>query len=384
MRRGRQLTVGILAVLILAACSPTSGTVIGPVISVDGDLTEVRSFTVLVEGDEMVFVPIVEGDYAFPLPHLREHLRDGSPDPGRLGESAATSSPPRPSRTPEGPRSPRNSAEQARFRPNLSPQARSPDLCSCSTSLTVAVWVCRGTSLTSTGDLMRVRSHDEKGSSDECPPSDRRGRSGGSQRRRVLPPAWGFDLAVLSAPPPLPGGGGSRVGVPLPGPEAGGEPHPRLDRGCDRGRKETARGGGLGRRGGHHRLPASRAAARRGRFPFRGDHLAGADPAGVCRPPTEESSPTQLSQLQRRTGQRMLAARRHRLGSWPTAPRSGSSTSSTTVPGWRSPPKPLPPAPPPARWKPSSPPPTAGGCRPVSSPTTPKPSATGWPRRSPP
>ena len=69
----------MIAVLISAACSPTSGTVIGPVIGVDGDLSEVRSFTVLVEGDEMVFVPIAEGEYAFPLPHLREHLRDGAP-----------------------------------------------------------------------------------------------------------------------------------------------------------------------------------------------------------------------------------------------------------------------------------------------------------------
>jgi len=63
----------------MAGCSPTSGTVVGPVISVDGDLAEVRSFTVLVEGEEMVFVPIVEGEYAFPLPHLRQHLMDGAP-----------------------------------------------------------------------------------------------------------------------------------------------------------------------------------------------------------------------------------------------------------------------------------------------------------------
>ena len=77
MRLARRLTVGVLAVLILAACSPTSGTVIGPVVNVDGDLTEVHSFTVLVEGEEMVF--ITEGDYGFPLPHLREHLREGAP-----------------------------------------------------------------------------------------------------------------------------------------------------------------------------------------------------------------------------------------------------------------------------------------------------------------
>jgi len=79
MRLGRQLSVGILTLLIMAGCSPNSGTVIGPIISIDGDLAEVRSFTLLVEGEEMVFVPIADGEYAYPLPHLRDHLRDGAP-----------------------------------------------------------------------------------------------------------------------------------------------------------------------------------------------------------------------------------------------------------------------------------------------------------------
>ena len=79
MRRERQIRVAALGLLLSAACSQASGTIVGPVIAVDGDLTEVRSFTVLVEGDPMVFVPIAEGDYAFPLTHLREHLRDGTP-----------------------------------------------------------------------------------------------------------------------------------------------------------------------------------------------------------------------------------------------------------------------------------------------------------------
>jgi hypothetical protein len=78
MRFAAQLKASILT-LVVVACAQTSGTVIGPVITVDGDLAEVRSFTVLVEGDEMVFVPIADGEYAYPLPHLREHLRDGSP-----------------------------------------------------------------------------------------------------------------------------------------------------------------------------------------------------------------------------------------------------------------------------------------------------------------
>ncbi len=79
MSRARQLRISVLGLLLATACAQTSGTVIGSVINVDGDLSEVRSFTVLVEGDEMVFVPIDDGDYAYPLPHLRAHLRDGSP-----------------------------------------------------------------------------------------------------------------------------------------------------------------------------------------------------------------------------------------------------------------------------------------------------------------
>lgn len=74
-----RLTIGLLGLALATACTQTSGTVLGSVINVDGDLTEVRSFTVLVEGDEMIFVPTAEGNYAYPLPHLRDHLRDGTP-----------------------------------------------------------------------------------------------------------------------------------------------------------------------------------------------------------------------------------------------------------------------------------------------------------------
>ena len=79
MTGGRQFRMTILGLLLVAACSQTSGTVLGTVIAVDGDLTEVRSFTLLVEGDQMVFTPVPEGVYAYPLVHLREHLRDGTP-----------------------------------------------------------------------------------------------------------------------------------------------------------------------------------------------------------------------------------------------------------------------------------------------------------------
>ncbi len=80
----RRLVVPCLAVPLflscaLVACAQTSGTVKGVVISVDGTLDEVDSFTLLVEGDQLIFVPVPEGDYQFPLPHLREHQRSGSP-----------------------------------------------------------------------------------------------------------------------------------------------------------------------------------------------------------------------------------------------------------------------------------------------------------------
>lgn len=65
--------------LVIGACSQTSGTVMGVVIDVNGNLEEVRSFTLLVEGEEMTFVAVSDGDYAYPLSHLRDHLRDGAP-----------------------------------------------------------------------------------------------------------------------------------------------------------------------------------------------------------------------------------------------------------------------------------------------------------------
>jgi hypothetical protein len=58
--------------------SATSGTVRGAVISVEGDLTDVTSFSVLVQGEEMHFLPIEGGDYDFPLPHLGDHQRSGA------------------------------------------------------------------------------------------------------------------------------------------------------------------------------------------------------------------------------------------------------------------------------------------------------------------
>lgn len=66
-------------VLLLAACAQTSGTVRGIVVGVEGSLDEVTSFTMLVDGEEMAFFATEDGDYAFPMSHLREHQRTGEP-----------------------------------------------------------------------------------------------------------------------------------------------------------------------------------------------------------------------------------------------------------------------------------------------------------------
>jgi uncharacterized protein YbjT (DUF2867 family) len=61
------------------ACSQTSGTARGVVTSVEGTLQDVTAFTVLVEGEEWRLIPVADGDYAFALPHLREHRLSGQP-----------------------------------------------------------------------------------------------------------------------------------------------------------------------------------------------------------------------------------------------------------------------------------------------------------------
>jgi hypothetical protein len=65
--------------LAIIACDQSSGTARGLVTSVVGDLQDVTSFVVLVEGDQLEFTPSPEGDYDFPLSHLREHQRTGEP-----------------------------------------------------------------------------------------------------------------------------------------------------------------------------------------------------------------------------------------------------------------------------------------------------------------
>jgi len=70
---------GIVALALVIACTQTSGTARGVVISVEGTLQDVTAFTVLVEGEEWRMVPVPNGDYEFALPHLREHRLSGQP-----------------------------------------------------------------------------------------------------------------------------------------------------------------------------------------------------------------------------------------------------------------------------------------------------------------
>ncbi|HSK07538.1 MAG TPA: hypothetical protein VK990_08480 [Acidimicrobiia bacterium] len=76
--RSRPLVV-MMMTLALAACTQTSGTARGVVTSVSGTLAEVDSFVVLVDGAELEFAPVTDGEYDFPLSHLREHQRTGEP-----------------------------------------------------------------------------------------------------------------------------------------------------------------------------------------------------------------------------------------------------------------------------------------------------------------
>ncbi len=77
----RSLLIGLVAAaaLALALMPSDSGQLTGIVTAVDGDLTTVRSFEVLSDGDRLVFEPSPEGEFAFPLVHLRDHLRTGEP-----------------------------------------------------------------------------------------------------------------------------------------------------------------------------------------------------------------------------------------------------------------------------------------------------------------
>jgi hypothetical protein len=79
----RWVLIGLVAAaaasLFLLPTADDSGQLTGIVLGVDGDLTEVRSFEVLSDGDRWIFAPSPDGDYEFPLGHLRDHLRTGDP-----------------------------------------------------------------------------------------------------------------------------------------------------------------------------------------------------------------------------------------------------------------------------------------------------------------
>ena len=73
-------TTLIALVVVLAACSSApSDAMRGIVVDVVGDLDTVESFTVLVDGERVEFTPAADGEFAFPLGHLRDHLRSGEP-----------------------------------------------------------------------------------------------------------------------------------------------------------------------------------------------------------------------------------------------------------------------------------------------------------------
>ena len=83
MRTVRWFCVAVAAVaLLLASCgaSQNDTTVVGVVVNYQGDLVSVDSFTVRTESGELLqLLPADDGDFAFPLPHLREHMTTADP-----------------------------------------------------------------------------------------------------------------------------------------------------------------------------------------------------------------------------------------------------------------------------------------------------------------
>lgn len=78
--RRHAVVAAITIAAIVSACSGAQPTqVTGIVTAIDGDLTTVSSFDVLADGRTWRFEPSPNGDFAFPLPHLRDHLRAGDP-----------------------------------------------------------------------------------------------------------------------------------------------------------------------------------------------------------------------------------------------------------------------------------------------------------------
>jgi hypothetical protein len=82
MGQDRTIARQILTALVLfglVSCSQGGDTVRGIVVSVDGGISEVTSFEVRADGETLRFGPAPDGDFDFPLVHLRDHLRTGDP-----------------------------------------------------------------------------------------------------------------------------------------------------------------------------------------------------------------------------------------------------------------------------------------------------------------
>lgn len=72
------LRVGLLALLLTLSACGARFRATGVVTDVVGGLDGVTSFTIrTTEGDDLAFVPSEDGDYDFPLSHLRSHLIGG-------------------------------------------------------------------------------------------------------------------------------------------------------------------------------------------------------------------------------------------------------------------------------------------------------------------
>jgi len=83
MRKPNWLAAAVVTVaLVLPACgsSDSNTTVVGVVVDYQGDLLRVDSFVVrTASGAEIELRPAQNGDFAFPLPHLREHMTTADP-----------------------------------------------------------------------------------------------------------------------------------------------------------------------------------------------------------------------------------------------------------------------------------------------------------------
>lgn len=83
MRNVRWLAAAaVMMFFVVSACgtSENGTTVVGVVVDYQGDLVSVDSFTIRIgSGEEIKLRPADDGDFAFPLPHLREHMTTADP-----------------------------------------------------------------------------------------------------------------------------------------------------------------------------------------------------------------------------------------------------------------------------------------------------------------